>query len=391
MATNIQNVESRNKLSPRRAPYWQRISRGCQLGYRRMSTATAGVWWAQVYSAEQGQTRQPLGTFDHLPAHQRFDAAKRAAEDLFAHVSQGGTPVDMTLRQACESYVAHLRGEGRETAANDASSRFNRFVYGDALAAVNLRKLTAQQLRKWRHQLIARPVVVNPYSAEQITRERSPASVNRDMTSLRAALNLAHENGVVTSDAAWRSALRPIEAASGRRTLYLDRKQRAALIKHASPDVAVFLRGLALLPLRPGALAAMTVENFDKQLGVLTIGKDKAGVARSIGLPKDTAQLFAELAANKPATAPLLCRADGLPWSKDAWKKPVKAAAAAAELPATVTAYTLRHSVITDLIVNGLDTLTVARLAGTSLAMIDKHYGHLSARHASAALAKLAL
>jgi site-specific recombinase XerD len=39
--------------------------------------------------------------------------------------------------------------------------------------------------------------------------------------------------------------------------------------------------------------------------------------------------------------------------------------------------YTLRHSWITDAITGGIDLLTVAKLAGTSLAMIEKHYGHL--------------
>ena len=46
---------------------------------------------------------------------------------------------------------------------------------------------------------------------------------------------------------------------------------------------------------------------------------------------------------------------------------------------------------ITDLVVNGLDLLTVAQISGTSVAMIEKHYGHLQADRAAAALAMLAL
>ena len=57
-----------------------------------------------------------------------------------------------------------------------------------------------------------------------------------------------------------------------------------------------------------------------------------------------------------------------------------------------MTIYTLRHSTITDLIVeHQLDTLTVAQLSGTSLLMIEKHYGHLNQKRASEALAKLAI
>jgi len=126
-------------------------------------------------------------------------------------------------------------------------------------------------------------------------------------------------------------------------------------------------------------------------LGVLTIGKDKAGRDRKIKLPPQTAAFFAGQSRDKLPTAPLLARAGGKPWDKDAWKKPVKAAAKAAELPDTVTAYAMRHSAITDLVTGGLDLLTVAQLSGTSVAMIERHYGHLRADHAAAALATLAL
>jgi site-specific recombinase XerD len=54
-------------------------------------------------------------------------------------------------------------------------------------------------------------------------------------------------------------------------------------------------------------------------------------------------------------------RADGKSWDKDAWKWPVKAAAA--KLPACTTTYTLRHSVISDLVHDGLDLLTVAQIS----------------------------
>ena len=68
-----------------------------------------------------------------------------------------------------------------------------------------------------------------------------------------------------------------------------------------------------------------------------------------------------------------------------------KEAAAAAKLSSAVTAYSIRHSVITDLVTGGLDLLTVAQLSGTSVAMIERHYGHLRADYAAAALARLAL
>jgi integrase len=156
--------------------------------------------------------------------------------------------------------------------------------------------------------------------------------------------------------------------------------------------LAAFLRGLALLPLRPGALAALTASAFDQRLATLTIGKDKSGRDRRITLPDGTAKFFAEQSLGKQPCEPLICRANGAAWNKDAWKKPLTNAANEAKLPAGTVAYAMRHSAITDLIaLHRLDTMTVAQLAGTSLLMIEKNYGHLLREHAKTALAGLAL
>ena len=46
---------------------------------------------------------------------------------------------------------------------------------------------------------------------------------------------------------------------------------------------------------------------------------------------------------------------------------------------------------ISDLVHEGLDLLTVARIPGTSVVMIERHYGHLHGEVAATALARLAL
>ena len=392
MVHRIDTVEGRSRLKPRTPPYWQKLTTGCHVGFRKMTAGAEGTWLAQAYDPSTGkQTRQSLGALDNLPAHQRFDAAKKLAEAWFEHLGRGGTTKVITVRAACENYVKRLQDSGAKKNAADIEARFKRWVNEDKIAGQALPKLTRKVVEDWRNRLAKTPVVVNPHSEERVTRVRAPSSLNRDMAALRAALNNAHDHGDVTTDMAWRVALRAVENADGRRDTYLDRTQRAALLAKAPDDLAAFLRGLSLVPLRPGALASLTVAKLNTQLGVITVGKDKAGRDRKIKLPPETTKFFVAQAKDKmPATA-LLTRADGVAWNKDSWKKPVKAAAAAAGLTESVTAYTLRHSVITDLVTNGLDLLTVAQLSGTSVAMIEKHYGHHRADHAAKALAGLAL
>jgi integrase len=390
--SKLDRVDVRNRLTPRRDPYWHRLETGCFVGFRKMSAEAVGSWSARCRDSATGkQLHQPLGDFSELPAHERFDRAGKAAREWFAHLDRGGNSGAVSVEQACAAYVTHLQAAGREAAAVDAAGRFRRWIDGTKFGATELQKLKPATVSAWRTSLAA--TLARPQDSSKVaTRPRSASSLNRDMTALRAALNLAASNGDATSDHAWKAKLRPVKNADGRRDVYLDLEQRRALIGAAQPDVSALLRALSLVPLRPGAMAALTVGSFDKRLATLTIGKDKQGQDRKITLPKATAAFFNEQCTDKLPTAPLLARADGSAWNKDAWKGPVKDAVMAAALPATATAYALRHSTITDLIAkHRLDTMTVAQLSGTSLAMIEKHYGHLLREHAARALASLSI
>ncbi len=386
---DLAKVADRESLKPRRDPYWSRIRKGCYLGFRKMTPTSEGTWIARCLDEhERKQVYKALGDFSELPTHRRHDAAKVQAEEFFTHLGKGGIARAVTVRDACDKYVQHLRDTKTNKAANDAKARFDAYVLDNGkFADIELAKLLPVHLETWRKALRARPTTSGPNRGKQ----RTDSSLNRDMTCLRAALNLAYKDGWLTSDFAWRGKLLPIRDADRQRDLYIDQAQRRKLVAAAPADLAQFLRGLCLVPLRPGALAALTAGSYDKRLKTLTIGKDKAGRDRKIALPQVTAEFFAKCCKDKLPNAPLLPRSNGSAWDKDAWKYPVRDAVSAGKLPEGVTAYTIRHSVITDLIHAGLDTLTVAQLSGTSVLMIERHYGHLTNKHARKALARLTL
>lgn len=390
MAT-IDTVHSRKKLQARREPHWQRLTSLCYLGYRKTDEDT-GTWVMRTQAEGKSERKyKALGAFAEVPDHKRFDAAKKAVESHLAHLENGGTAEVITVGKACERLVQKYRNDNREAAAKDAEGRFKRWVHANKkFASTPMLKLTAGMLADWRTKLAKTPAM---HQNKKVVSDkpRAESSLNRDMAVLKTALNLAHEDGYTTSDHAWSSKLKPVKDANGRRDCYLDIDQRRALIAHASPDLAILAKAMSLLPMRPGAVAAFKVANFDKRLNSLVIGKDKAGKDRKIVLPHATAAFFAEQTKDKTPSAPLFARADGSAWNKDSWKYPFKDAVVAAKLPMAATAYALRHSTITDLIVKGLDTMTVSQLAGTSIVMIEKHYGHLRAEHATKALEGLAL
>jgi len=397
---DLSTVKTREKLKPQREPYWQRLSAGRFLGFRPSTVGKGGAWIARLYDADTRRQRlHSLGDFGQLPAAERHAAAKAEAERWFRHVDRGGSTEVLTVAEGCARYVEHLRRAKGEPAAAVAQQRLEALVLSDPLARVALPKLQERHVRDWRRRLEATPCRMpkrGPHcrskAPQPAPRLRTPATVNRDMTHLRAALNHAKAEGLVTTDLAWARALLPNKGAERRREVYLSRDQRRALLEAIGcPYFRAFVRGLCELPLRPGALAALTVSDFDARAGTLTVGTDKAGAGRRLLLPESAAELLRAQAKGKLPLAPLFGRMDGKAWDKDAWKGPFKTAALAASLPPGAVAYALRHSAITDLCADGLDLMTVAKLAGTSIRMIEAHYGHLTAERARAALAGLAL
>ena len=368
---DLSRVKDRDVLKPTREPHWQRIRPGCFLGFRPSRRGGAGTWVARAYDEQAQKYRfRAMGHFSDVSPKDRFARAKTEAEAFCRSVESGGCDVAIeTVEQACRHY-AQSRGE--------AEQRFKRHVYDDPVAGIRLDKLRRHHLVAWRERLRMRPASVARHrDGSTLTRARKLASVNRDMTALRAALNCFLAPGTPGTDAAWQEALRAFRNVGGQRTLYLDPDQRRLLLNHAAAEAVAFIRALCLLPLRPGAVAALKVRDFDPRTSELTIGKDKNGEPRRIVLPEDAGGLFSGAAAERSVDEPLFVRANGSAWDRNSWKVPIAEAAKLAGLPAGTTAYTMRHSAITDLVMNGVPLFAVAKISGTSVEMIEQHYGHL--------------
>ncbi|NNC24220.1 tyrosine-type recombinase/integrase [Salinisphaera sp. USBA-960] len=363
---NIDKAGTRKKLKPRREPYWGApIDRGLYLGFRKLEHG--GNWVARYY--DEGRHRYKSLGPEATPYDEAVQTARQWAKTLEAGIDTSQVQI---VADACKEYVEDRRREKGEATARDVEGRYQRTVYDDPIGKVKLSKLRMAQIKSWRAKL-----------------DMKPASSNRYLSALKAALNYAVASRYVDGGRAieWQN-VKPLEV-TARRDLYLERDQRRALIEALPDHAKTFVWALCLLPLRPGALAAATVADLNAD--ALRIRQDKAGAGRTIALPQATADLLQEQAKDKLPAAPLVSYSDGSHWNRWRWKKPIKSAAAAVDLPPETCAYTLRHSVITDMLAGGMDSLTVARMAGTSLAIIEKHYGHLLHKHAADAMARLSL
>jgi len=137
MATKIDTVSARDKLKPGHSPFWQRITKGGHVGFRKITAKTPGTWLAK-YRAE-GDLRAVIhsfGVLDDFPPSERFDRAVSLAREWFEHLGMGGSTKRTTVVVACADYVEHLRREKGDNPANDAAARFKRWVDSSPLANV---------------------------------------------------------------------------------------------------------------------------------------------------------------------------------------------------------------------------------------------------------------
>jgi integrase len=264
-----------------------------------------------------------------------------------------------SVEAACRDYVDDRRSEKNEACAHDADKRFERTVYGTAFGKLPLARLSSLDIKSWRRET-----------------GLSKSSQNRTMTALRAALNLAVQNRRVAADRRieWAS-VRQHKGVSQRRMLFLDVDQRRQLISHATGSVRDLIAGMVLTGARPGDLTGARRSQYDSRTRSVTFAAKNA--IRTVPLPNAAVALFDRLAQGKLPTDFLFTRDDGKPWAHSDWDELVRAAAQKAGLPAGVCLYTMRHSFITQSLMDGMSTLDVARISGTSLAMIERHYGHL--------------
>lgn len=311
--------------------------------------------------------------------------ARAAALAALSEAFQHGAPLavvapksELTVADACRDYVTALEKDGRKTASNDAKRRFERCLYGDKLGKVRLKDLHQDHIEAWRDRVEKGDLPPLPVKRGRppVAKPLARSSINRIRTTLVAALNHAVARRKVSPDLAFEwNAVKPLKDAGQRRGLYLEREQRRALLEAAEGPVRDLIECVALTGCRPGDPSLCLRSDYDgRTASVRFRSKDHD---RKIPLSPAATALFDRLAKGKLPKAHLFTQDGKKVWTPTDWSELVRDAAARAGLPAGVTLYTLRHCWITDAIVGGMDLLTVAKLAGTSLAMIEKHYGHL--------------
>ncbi len=343
--------------------YYAAIAKGLAVGFRR---GKREGWHARKYDPvtkklTYAKLSEDIST---LKPGEQWEAACTAARKWANQTIVVAARDRITVGQAGERYRdAHL------TQANVKPS-VKRLILDDPIGRISLHLLTEADARAWRLRW-----------AKLERRNGMPAlaTLNREITLLRSVLNEALRDKLVASSAAWEQELKPLAGTAGRREIYLDRPMRDKLIAAIPEDLRPLFIALSSLPLRVGALARATAGDYNPATRELIVRHDKVGGTRRIQVHPKTAPIFQAARAGKLPTAPLFAQRNGNAWTKEQWGDVIRDAAKEVGAPIGTCAYSFRHSNITDMILAGIDVLRVAKLSGTSIAMVESHYGHLIA------------
>ncbi len=371
MAHKLDSRAVRRRLKERREPYWQSLLPGRALGYRK--GATGGHWVARYTPPGAARKYQALGPADdveNLAGALTFEAAVRAASEWFRSLSRGAR-TDYTVNDAVATYLKHLRTSRSVTTANDADKRAKRYITDADLGKAKIATLTTQRLKDWRDSLLGD--AADGKDPDKLRRKKDTA--NRIWTILRAALTLAWRDGHAGDDSAWRR-IKPYPGTGAQREVFLTEAQCRALLKECDPDFAALVRAGLYTGARLGELRVVTVGNLDPKTGTLQIPSGKTG-ARPVVLSDEAVKWFGKLAAKRPKTEPLLLRhaSEKTPWNNMDVSRRMRRAVKAAELPEGTCFYTLRHTYVSSALVRGVNIQLIAENVGTSIRMIEQHYG----------------
>ena len=369
MATKIDTPTSRGRLEPRREPYWHVLGRGQAIGYRAIEKPSTkpkksarGTWITRYRNEDGGHLYESLGELSDYEDAERFEVACRKAQEWITKC-RGGISEVVTVKTACDDYLADLRLRKGPSAERTAKTRIKAHIE-KPLGGKRVDKLTYSELLRWRDGLV---VLTDDPEKERATKN----SANRTATVLKALLNQAAKRHKIIDRTPW-GDLKPFANVAGTREIYLTKDEKKRLLKAATGSLLNLIKAGFLTGARLSELTTATAGDLDTKQGTLYV-KGKTG-ERHIVLSDGGLAFFKEMGKGKTPKAWLLPRDDGSPWDRYFLSKRFREVVRLGKLPAGTSFYSLRHWYISQALHAGVDIELLARNVGNSAQIIRKHY-----------------
>ena len=399
---------ARERLAPRREPYWRAIEAGVAVGYRRGSQG--GAWLARVLDAGRYREERLGRADDALPADGANVLDFRQAQTKAVawasrqrRVAAGLEPVHVrgpvkpyTVADAMMDYQADLRARGGKT-LNTTRNTVDAHIL-PALGTVAVARLTREKVRAWHRDLASTPArrrgtMTEADPADTDAPRRRQASANRILTVLKAGLNHARAEGRVTCpDDAW-TLVKPFRGADAPKVRYLTDDECVRLANACPADFRALVTAALLTGCRYGELRAMRAADLDLQAGSVNIPRSKSGKSRHVVLTDEGREFFERMARGRARDA-LLFERDAIAqqatrtapavrhrtrWGKSDQFRAMADACTAARIVPAISFHVLRHTYASRLARCAVPLPVIAaQLGHADTRMTERHYAHLA-------------
>ena len=380
---------NRNLFKVQTKPYYMLLGEGKSLGYS--TTHTKPTWIGRLNTPLEGTPYRyfNLGKADDVSAksikdirpfleNKSIPTIERGLKNETLSYSQAVTcmehiasiysitPIvqleterknaDKTVWDAVLTYQARRKKEVILERVDKDQSVFNKHVFKQ-LGHFKLQLLSHSQLDDW---FLALP--------------GKSGNVNRIRNTLLAALNYAYKCKW-TSSRPWDDLDTKPETEKRKYTAdrFLEDPQIDAWVKAApNQPTADLIRMGGLSGFRLGEIWNIKAGDvYADRSRIYLYGKNKG---RTVSLGAKVAKFLEPLLEGKSEDDFVFTYPDGTQWTTGRHKKWVKEAAKKAMPGKDYSFYDLRHTWITRMLKGGLDVLSVAQIAGTSIQMIQKFY-----------------
>ncbi len=353
-----------------------------------------GSWYWRIYDPDRRPKRKRVNLRTKSKA-----AAMRKALDLARDRAlgtfdpwHGVSPNAVAVERAAGRYVEAQRRAGRAVGTVGAAER---------MLASFAKALPAGCRVDYVEPTHVEAFVTAPKRDRKgkATGPKSPGTQRRYRAVLRHFFGFCQAEGYTRTDPT--AGLAPAKGRANRREHVTD-AEAAAMLR--TLDAAEVLDGRPLgwlrdwivvglgTGLRPGEQAALTWPDVRLAEGALRVrGTKTDGSARPVPFAGDAADVLRQRAESRTGEgeSPVFTAARGGPVEMRSLSKRLQALAVSAGVGKNVTAYSLRHSYGTRMAAAGVPLLDLARIMGTSVQMIERHYGHYCPQRGAAHVARV--
>jgi len=390
--SRLETRTARLKLA-RGARHYLTIGKRLALGYRRTSQGF-GTWQARIFTNErQYRFIRLAAADDQHDANGKdvldFFQAQAKARKVYDDFMHGRLDTGTTVGEAATAYLEWYKDHRKAYRETEATIKAHILpVFGERRIA----DLKSKEIRDWHHKLgtqaprkrtkkgARQRFGAKPQTEEQKRARR--ASANRVLTVVKAILNKALEDELVSDGSAWKN-VKPFKNADAPRVRFLTEAESTRLINACRPDFRPLVRAALFTGARYGELTGLTVADVNPDTASVFIRPSKGGKARYVPLSPAGLDFFKTAIAGKPGDALVFTKTKGEPWGKNHHVRALKEACEKerGNIVPAIGFHELRHTYASLLAQAGADLLTISKLLGhADTRVTSRHYAHLCDR-----------